>query len=216
MIEVPFHYSRLVVRSIDLPSIASFHAFLHRGFEGGVRDFLFRADRGLASHGRFNIVTLLVQSEGQPDWSRIPEILEYKSNFFAWRVQQGDVFRFFLRGNTARRRARSEEVAAAKAEGPFRPLKKHWIAARSHEDRVAWLRENATRRGFELVGDPLTARTEDRIASSSSGHSVPIYNCDFEGHLRVLDEHAFVDALRRGVGHQRVYGCGLLSVARRA
>lgn len=213
-LDVTLHYARLVVRSTALPSVASFHAFLHRGFPGEKeRTFLFRADRGLEAEERFNVVRMLVQSRVRPDWSRVPELLSVETREATWSLREGAVFRFFLRANTVRDRARPEDIAAAKAAGPFRPLKTHEVAARSHEDRVAWLTERAARRGFALVGEPVTANTVTRAASSSNGGRARLYGCDFEGHLRVLDPHAFAETLRDGIGGQRVYGYGLVSIA---
>lgn len=213
-VDVTLHYSRLVARSTALPSVASFHALLHRGFPAAKeRPFLFRADRALEPDGRFNAVTLLVQSTVRPDWSRVPELLSVVTRTHTWTLREGAVFRFLLRGNTVRDRAAPEDTAAAKATGAFRSLRKHEIAARSHDDRVAWLTERAARRGFALVGEPVTSNTVPRSASSSNGGRARLYGCDFEGHLRVLDPHAFADTLRTGVGGQRVYGYGLVSIA---
>lgn len=209
---VPLHYARLVVRSTALPSVASFHAFLHRAFpQEKARVFLFRADRGLHESGRFNVVRMLVQAPVAPDLTRLDGLLESATREALWTLAAGARFRFYLRANTVRDRALPAEIEAAKAKGV--PWRTHEIAARTTEDRMAWLAERAATRGFEAVGEPWVLQTVNRAASSSQGGRARLYGCDYQGVLRVTDPQAFAAALRHGIGGQRAYGYGMLSLA---
>jgi CRISPR system Cascade subunit CasE len=94
------------------------------------------------------------------------------------------------------------------------------------EDRLAWL----ARRGREQAGFSL-----EQVRLEPAGRDVPgtrgdpagriignslrldrrmtFGTCLFEGTLRVTDRDPFIEALARGIGPGKAFGCGLLSIA---
>jgi CRISPR system Cascade subunit CasE len=168
-------------------------------------------------------VSLLVQSEAKPDWSRLPE--HYLEHSFEpnpaitelgpllARLQVGQRLRFRLRANTTKR-LRGEAGVRGKR-----------IELVGEERLVAWLCRKAAVSGFELAGrdahadDPLPARyrvsvTEEAKARGRRGGGLLTFGSTlFDGELVVTESQAFAAALRGGLGAAKAYGFGLLSVA---
>jgi CRISPR system Cascade subunit CasE len=75
-----------------------------------------------------------------------------------------------------------------------------------------WLIQQGAMRGFEIDTEALQvdAYTQHRGKSDRLRFS----SVDFAGELTVLDATSFGEALTRGIGHAKAFGCGLLLVRR--
>lgn len=97
--------------------------------------------------------------------------------------------------------------------------------------QVSWLIEKAPALGFEvrtrpgsgdeedLLPDVMVDRRKDlsftrRDPLSQGSGRVTLRTARFEGTLRVTDAQLLRNALTRGIGRGRAYGCGLLTLAR--
>lgn len=188
--------------------------------------FLFRVD--VQPGGR---AVILVQSALEPDWEYAfhnarhflaspPECKTYVPHF-----NKNQYLRFRLRANPTVRRVKLKDGTCDDRKN--RP--RH--ALYELEDQVAWLARQGALHGFELstsgtcdwfetdnrcakydvtVRDEGTIYTGRKAKDGDSRH----HSVLFEGHLRVTEETAFVEALRRGIGPAKTFGFGLLSVAR--
>jgi CRISPR system Cascade subunit CasE len=178
-------------------------------------------------HPRTGAVGLLVQSEHQPDWSRLPGdyllappaapkaiASTYQS------LPSGLRLRFKLRANPTKCVARKNRPADAQREGKR-------VELRDEADQLAWLRRKATAGGFELtelrVGPEVAvANTRVQEVSKSYGwrehqgerKKLTLAVAVFEGELVITEAARFYQTLRQGIGRGKAYGCGLLSIAR--
>lgn len=95
------------------------------------------------------------------------------------------------------------------------------------EQQRQWLVKKANNNGFSVVDEQQT--TDDQMAltfdvvsreyqplrrsqSSSSGRGARLSKVAFEGILRVTDESKFKNALIHGIGREKAYGMGLMTV----
>jgi CRISPR-associated protein Cas6/Cse3/CasE subtype I-E len=56
--------------------------------------------------------------------------------------------------------------------------------------------------------------TSDMVVIASSERIVHSYHVTFDGVLRVVDPDLMLLALKNGIGSQKAFGCGMLSIAR--
>lgn len=138
---------------------------------------------------------ILLQSQIPPVATRIPEgyrILGQKdvsANYLA--VRDGAECRFRLEAN----------VTWRDQEG-----RRHGI--KEEEGREQWLYRRGDRGGFEVVD---CGFEELPLVRARRGH---FHVVRFDGTLRVKAIQPFMETLKRGVGQGKVYGLGMLSLAR--
>lgn len=205
------------------------HRWVLLGFpddlSGGVGRVLFRAEAGR------DRVSVLVQSEGPPDWGRMASPLCRADGPKPWRLRHENGTPLFVAGQTLRFRLRaspSKRKALAR-DDPQRGNVR--VALTQRVDQCAWLARQGERLGFTLAplpsgddwfdpfaGEP-EARAEVRITSLNllrgrkADQTLRHYGVDFDGALQVTDPERFVDAICGGVGPGKGFGFGLLSVA---
>lgn len=76
-------------------------------------------------------------------------------------------------------------------------------------NHVLWLKRKAAEAGFELVGDTACERRIKRVPEKGN---LSIDECEFSGHLKVLDHALFLNAMEHGIGPRGAYGYGLLTL----
>lgn len=209
------HLSRLILnprsRAVqrDLADLYDLHCTVMRGFPDNLPDserVLYRLDEDQ----RTARLSLLVQSQMQPDWSALPSgYLLPPDPFgpvgenpavkpFAPQVKQGQFLHFRLRANPTKRLGKSSGKDAGKRVGLYRP-----------EEQFSWLARKAETGGFALLSAQPSADTVEK------GRKQPIRLLAvlFDGTLQVVDPERFQTTLAQGVGSGKAFGCGLLSIA---
>ena len=152
-------------------------------------------------------LTHLVEQAGWPT-SATWETTTYDE--FLGRLAEGQVWRFRLTANPVHRLPQGPGL-----RGKVIPL----VKISQQED---WLRRKSTGWGFTLAGSPngvlVTARAQDDFTRTSPGggprERVTITRTRFDGVLTVTDPDPLRDALARGMGRAKAYGCGLMTLAR--
>jgi CRISPR system Cascade subunit CasE len=152
-------------------------------------------------------LTLLVQSEQQPNWDWLAGLSRYLwpdcgSNpalkAFDPSFSSGQRFYFRLRANPTVKRNN-----------------KRWGLYQEVQQRN-WLARKAEQSGFALLGMIVTA--EGRVGgkihrSTGESHNLNLLAVRFEGLLQVTDPVNFLETLRQGIGSGKGLGFGLLSLA---
>lgn len=193
---------------------------------GGARSefgVLFRAD----AEPRSGKITLLVQSQTEPGWSRLPKdyLLDSFDELDNPAVKQVDEsydalgegvrLRFRLRANPTRRLPLLIENRVGKERGKR-------VEIFGEEDQLDWLRRKGEQHGFRLLAarvspNVLNARAnpEGKVIGWRDRSEPPMKfgSVLFEGELEITNAGDFRDALRNGIGSGKAYGFGLLSVA---
>lgn len=209
------------------------HQFLWRFFpapEGSPRDFLFRRfdPQGDRRQALFYCVAPRPAVSPHVAW-------RVESREYAPQVEAGDRLRFDLRVNPTQSRKRDGK---ARRHDVVMHAKKQALAERglsrwadvpeidrptlyelAHGAVRAWLGDRsqtgfALRHGFHVMDDlRVDAYRQHRIPRDGRGE-ITLSTVDLSGTLEVADPRRFAEALTKGVGHAKGFGCGLLLVRR--
>ncbi|WP_326557198.1 type I-E CRISPR-associated protein Cas6/Cse3/CasE [Micromonospora sp. NBC_01796] len=87
------------------------------------------------------------------------------------------------------------------------------------QEQVAWLANRVARHGFTLItqrdGLPNLRLHHRQTQTFKRGMAqVTLTTVTYDGILQISDANAFRQALTRGIGHAKAYGCGLITLAR--
>jgi len=183
------------------------HQAIYRAFpdkeDGGPGRVLYRLDQ----NRRSGAVSLLVQSDEAPDWTKadylgecLLEKAEYKP--FVPRIIGGQCLYFSLRANPSVKK---------QVEGKKNGCR---IGLLREEDQLKWLYKKAQESGFTVE----TCQTmpegiiHDERGQADKG-KLRHYAVRFEGRLKVINPNLFATTLRNGIGSAKGFGFGMLSVA---
>ena len=161
---------------------------------------------------------ILVQSRSTPDWTSIgvqgwlakaDPAIDLKDRLKLQSLKVGQRFRFRLRANPCVTRN-------GKRLGLLRL-----------EEQEKWIERKGGQHGFslpQLASFDLSASPQERIdvrisqeqmlrGKQHAGNGIRIYSVLYDGILTVTEADKFRAALQTGIGHGKVMGLGLLSVA---
>jgi len=152
---------------------------------------------------------LLLLSREKPDFTNfisqfcaIETVGEVKNyNVLLNKLQAGQVWRFRLRGNTVHSAKPTDNQTRGK-------LYAHVTVSQRKE----WLIKKSEACGFETDYDKFDVTRTDDIRFRRGQKYVSLGITEFEGVLKISDVEKFKDALTRGIGRAKAYGCGLLTV----
>ena len=168
---------------------------------GGPGRILYRLD--IDRQGR---VSLLVQSEKEPDWNKaellqdcLLEAAACKPVSFSFK--HGQTFYFRLRANPS-----AKKQGEGKRNG-------YRLGLLREEDQLKWLTHKAGSGGFALLSCLAIPEGMVHNEKGKNGGKLRHYAVRFEGVLRVLSPQLFGETIRNGVGAAKGFGFGLLSVA---
>jgi len=158
---------------------------------------------------------MLVVSAATPDFTSLVDQLSSPENAevsirdytkFLSQINNSETFKFRLNANPVRSTKRSEKSSES-------------LAARGKiyghvtvEHQLKWLQDRAAKHGFELVQFDVVSRGERRFKRENA--TVTLTVACFEGILQVSDATLLREALAKGIGRAKAYGCGLMTVAR--
>ena len=132
---------------------------------------------------------------------------------FAPDLRAGDALAFSLRANATVKRdgKRHDIVRDAALSGRYpADATREVLASQVGPD---WLRQRSEALGFGLRAVAASRYTGHR-AWRRDQPPLRMSSLDFDGTLEVLDVARFLTTLRRGIGHARGFGCGLLLIRR--
>ena len=185
------------------------------------RDFLFR-DAGQGA--------IFVLSSRRPHDAHNLFDLDEPKEFFPC-LAPGDRLHFSLRANPVIRRRDPDKDRKSKKRdvvmdalrhipaGPERPAQRRNLIWQSGH---SWLLRQGQKNGFEIASaDPAANKDlqidgyrQHRVFRKQGQKPVQYSSLDFEGELTVTDPARFLEALYRGFGSARSYGCGLMLIRR--
>ena len=204
----------------DLADPYQLHATLCRAFSPPDRkcpkgEILWRLEPETGFDGSPRV---LVQSRTLPEWEGIgvkgwlvkadPPI-DLKNRLNLDSLKSGQRFRFRLRANPCVTR-HGKRLGLLKIEE-----QEQWLARKG--ERHGFVLPNQT--GFDL-SESQPKRIDVRISQEQmlrgkqhTGNGVRVFSVLYDGMLTVIDAEKFRIALQSGIGHGKVFGLGLLSVA---
>jgi CRISPR system Cascade subunit CasE len=172
-------------------------------------DMLFRVDASDSGP------VVLIQSLSEPDWdalelapralSQPAETKKYEPAFFS-----GQRLSFRLRCRPSKRLPRdpNAEDSSSRRTGPRRDC-------RDDDARIAWLNRKGAANGFIVESVGLTLFSLDSIKSDKASREPggSFTAVQFDGVLVVTDPDLVFSAVQSGIGQQKAFGFGLLSLA---
>jgi CRISPR system Cascade subunit CasE len=194
------------------------HGIIESSFEGEREGALWRTD---ILH---NEPIVLILSKRKPDLTNAAGQLECKSaetidyNRFLDSISENTLYRFRLAANPV---FRSTTELNKKGKGKLLAIagvnvrdERDTESGISGKSQTEWLTERAERNGFELNADDFNVVKSEWLDfyKDNKKHHVRIKKAIFEGVLRVTDVELFRNALTDGIGREKAYGCGLLTV----
>ncbi len=162
---------------------------------------------------------ILVQSANRPDWQYAFQNAQYllaapaaTSEIFTSQFAVGDRFRFRLKANPVRHASRNSKHPSGAPIDPKWVGKRIPVPAESLRD---WLAQHGARCGFDVAS--LTAPIPGYVyfnKGQGEGQGQRLRSVLYEGILCVKEPAPFADAVQGGIGREKAFGFGLLSLAR--
>jgi len=220
------YFSRIHVNPTDPAKVMkvlkandyALHQMLWKLFPGdpeASRDFLFRQDEDQ----RWPVFYLV--SLREPDSGN--DLLQVASKPYRPQLRSGETLSFSLRANPVHTRKTDDaNPKKRKRDDVVMHLKRQYQKA--DEDTVPtqaelaqeageqWLARQGERRGFEIVSVRADNYRQARLGARS--RNIQFSTLDFTGLLRVTEPDAFANALCKGIGSAKAFGCGLMLVRR--
>ena len=194
---------RRTMLALSAPSI--FHGVLEQAFPRERMPKLWRIDRLRGTS------YLMILSEEEPDLTQATAQLGFDGR--PWeskdyspllqRITDGSRWNFRLCANPTYSSCRTGE--RGKVQAQITP-----------EHQMQWLIGQGEKHGFSVTED--SARiTESRWYQFGKGggdrHQVRLLSVTYEGMLTVTDTSVFLDVLQHGIGREKAYGMGLMTLA---
>lgn len=191
-----------------LVSPSRFHGAIERAATDGRARKLWRIDdlRGK----RY----LLILSEKEEDWQTVADQFGVKEakvetkcyDGLADRLVQGSEWHFLLRANpTIAKKGSGEEKERGKV-----------LAHITEGFQKKWLMDRSQQHGFSLEEDEFYVKEQRWYqfykGTGQHGVRVRLLAVTYEGKLSVTDADLFWDALTKGIGREKAFGMGMLTV----
>lgn len=154
---------------------------------------------------------LLIVSAERPDLSGIAEQFGFENDCgeskeydkLLSRIEAGSEWHFRLTANPV------HSIQGGEKRGKV-------VAHTSEKYQLEWLETQAVKRGFCILPDGARiVETNWRIFSKHGGNQkIRILEVVFEGNLRVKNVEVFRHTLINGIGREKAYGMGMLTVVR--
>mgnify|MGYP004446781663 CR=1 FL=1 len=155
---------------------------------------------------------LMIVSDSKPDLKVISSQLGYpedegeSKNYdsFLDRMSVGQLWRFKITCNPTI--ARQDETGS-RQRGKIYPVLKE-------EEQIKWFLRQADLNGFETDSKylKLSQKHDYKFRKGNGKPNVQFLSLTFEGLLKIKDDKLFKDALTNGIGREKAYGQGLLTV----
>ncbi len=195
---------RRTLYALSSPSI--FHGAVESAFAGERKRNLWRIDQLRGT------TYLMILSEDEPDLTQAVQDLGVEAG--SWesrdytplleRITEGSVWQFRLCANPTYSEKRAGERGKIHAH-------------RTPEHQMDWLIRQAEHHGFCVTKDSF-AVTENRwyhfMKGNGSKKEVRLLAVTYEGSLRVTNAERFREVLQSGLGREKAYGMGLLTIVR--
>lgn len=193
----------------DLADPYDMHRTLNRAFAApdGLSPFLWRLED--CRPGELPVI--LVQSKDAPNWQQLPEGWSVNQAQRVWEpeavIRPGQWLRFRVLANPTM----TTVPKGVNVEGSARGHRKR-LGLTKTEDQLGWLQRQGQRLGLRHVSATVVRSGKVR-STRKKGHPMTVVAALLEGQALVADVAALAGGIRTGIGHARMLGLGLVSVA---
>jgi len=181
------------------------------------RDFLYRSEM---QHGWPVFYVLSARCPVQ-----ITDIFEVETKKFSPKLKTGERLAFRLRANSVRtrktddpnpkKRKRDDVVMHHKRKLKTEGIPREEMPSQAElvqEAGEEWIKRQAARNGFEV--EAVSADGYQKHVLYCKGKKIRFSSMDFDGILSIIDKGRFLNALYRGIGPAKAFGCGLMLIRR--
>ena len=150
--------------------------------------------------------------------------LEVESKRFDPQLDAGDRLGFKLRANPTvarpagdgKRSHRSDVMMHAKFAYPRSDRNSRECQAAMETAAIRWLANQGDKAGFVLQGEAAVEsyRQHELRKRNDGSQTVQFSSVDYSGLLEVTDAGRFIEAMARGFGRAKAFGCGLMLIRR--
>lgn len=198
----------------DLGNAYDLHRTLSRAFvdgpEAAVKPFLWRLETGRP----LEPPRILVQSGAEPIWDQLPEGYVMSLADRAWRPEAvfraGRAVKLRVLANPTVCRVPTPSKDNPVPEGPARGQRKR-LGLWREDEQLEWILRQAQRLGLSQVQAAVSRSERWRCRRGKSPLTVAV--AQFDGQAVIADPDALAAGVRSGIGHARMLGLGLVSVA---
>jgi CRISPR system Cascade subunit CasE len=198
----------------DLSSPYEMHRTLSRAFstqgQDAVHPYLWR----LESSASEEIPYILVQATDEARWSGLSNGYLLGMQERVWNpetvLNPGRKVAFRVRANPTVNRVPAEDIADGSVARSARGRRKRLGLWRESE-QLEWMQRQATRLGLE--GVEASVSQAQRLRCRKRDAMMTLASAQFDGKAVIADPAALVEGLRRGIGHGRMLGHGMVSLA---
>ena len=198
----------------DLGNAYDLHRTLSRAFvdgpEAAVKPFLWRLESGRP----LEPPRILVQSVAEPIWDQLPEGYVMSLADRAWRPEAvfraGRAVKLRVLANPTVCRVPTPSKDNPVPEGPARGQRKR-LGLWREDEQLEWILRQAQRLGLSQVQAAVSRSERWRCRRGKSPLTVAV--AQFDGQAVISDPGALAAGVRSGIGHARMLGLGLVSVA---
>jgi CRISPR system Cascade subunit CasE len=198
----------------DLGNAYDLHRTLSRAFVDGpeavIKPFLWRLESGRPMEPP----RILVQSGAEPIWDQLPEGYVTSLADRAWRPEAvfmaGRAVKLRVLANPTVCRVPTPSKDNPVPEGPARGQRKR-LGLWREDEQLEWLLRQAQRLGLSEVQAAVSRSERWRCRRGKSPLTVAV--AQFDGQAVIANPDALAAGVRSGIGHARMLGLGLVSVA---
>ena len=198
----------------DLGNAYDLHRTLSRAFvdgpEAAVKPFLWRLESGRP----LEPPRILVQSGAEPIWDQLPEGYVMSLADRTWRPEAvfraGRAVKLRVLANPTVCRVPTPSKDNPVPEGPARGQRKR-LGLWREDEQLEWILRQAQRLGLSQVQAAVSRSERWRCRRGKSPLTVAV--AQFDGQAVISDPGALAAGVRSGIGHARMLGLGLVSVA---
>lgn len=167
-----------------------------------------------------NAYYLLIVSEEKPDLTSAYEQFGPHDKKVFWetknydvllkRIESGSKWQFRLTANPTMSSVKN-------SSGSRKDSKRGVVYAHNVESyQREWFKKKAAANGFYVSDDEFSVVQSQWIQffKGKAEHKVSFIGVTYEGTLTVVDRDAFVESMLHGIGREKAYGMGMLTIAR--
>ncbi len=181
------------------------HGALERSFPGKRDRKLWRIDQ---LHGEWY---LLVLSKDAGDFRQLCATYGFSESDSVVSKDYSRILEQPENGTRYHFRLKANPITNAKKEGERGRIHAHV----TRDQQKKWLVDRSNKLGFSLKSEDFEVVNSEWVRfRKKSGHQVTYKVAIFEGILTVDDVEGFRKTLINGVGRQKAYGCGFLTIAK--
>jgi CRISPR system Cascade subunit CasE len=154
-----------------------------------------------------NIAEIIVQSGIKPDWERSSLCPRYTNE--TWECKEiGGIIEAAVK---KRKTFSFQLVASPTKKIALEGKNSKRVLLHKEEDQIDWLIRKGCQNGFEVSLPSIILRPPE--AKSGRKKEVFFRSVEFSGNLAVTEPKLFFEALVKGIGSEKAFGCGLLMLS---